>query len=329
MSYKPFLTYDAQLEKLKNKNIIISDKCVAKSILQDVSYYTLINGYKNSYLMDSDTECFIEPISIERLFKIHILDSNICNILLKYILFVERSLKTKLSYVVAESFSEFEDIYLRKELYSNSSGNRHKVLKGLNKALNGNDSIMTHYKTKFHIPPWILVTALSFNKAIGWYSILPSDKKTIIVNNFFKNTILNIEEKKQLFKKCLDILLEFRNNTAHGKRTFASNSKIELPKVPLYKIINEEILTYEEYREYKTGIYATIISLFLLLDQDQYLEQLSLDIYLFIKNTAESEKDIESIVNFPSEIIDRMFKFRILKYDYWKNMCRIISLYKQ
>lgn len=42
-----FLTYDEQLEKLQNeKELTITDLAYAKNILQQIGYYSLIDGYK-------------------------------------------------------------------------------------------------------------------------------------------------------------------------------------------------------------------------------------------------------------------------------------------
>ena len=44
---KIFLSYDQQIEKLKNeKNLQIDDEAYAKEILRQTSYYSLIGGYK-------------------------------------------------------------------------------------------------------------------------------------------------------------------------------------------------------------------------------------------------------------------------------------------
>ena len=43
---KPFITYTAQVEKLKNeKNLIITDDDFAVESLQNISYYALIGAY--------------------------------------------------------------------------------------------------------------------------------------------------------------------------------------------------------------------------------------------------------------------------------------------
>ena len=47
---KIFLSYDQQIEKLKNeKNLQIDDEAYAKEILRQTSYYSLIGGYKDIF----------------------------------------------------------------------------------------------------------------------------------------------------------------------------------------------------------------------------------------------------------------------------------------
>mgnify|MGYP000072594201 CR=1 FL=1 len=47
---KIFLSYDQQIEKLKNeKNLQIDDEEYAKEILRQTSYYSLIGGYKDIF----------------------------------------------------------------------------------------------------------------------------------------------------------------------------------------------------------------------------------------------------------------------------------------
>ena len=48
---KPFITYTAQVEKLKNeKDLVITDDDFAVESLQNISYYALIGGYKHPFI---------------------------------------------------------------------------------------------------------------------------------------------------------------------------------------------------------------------------------------------------------------------------------------
>ena len=54
---KIFLSYDQQIEKLKNeKNLQIDDEEYAKEILRQTSYYSLIGGYKDIFKKSNNQE---------------------------------------------------------------------------------------------------------------------------------------------------------------------------------------------------------------------------------------------------------------------------------
>ena len=95
---KPFKTYDQQIEILRSRNIIINDIDFAKKALCNCSYYALINGYKNTFLSVKGSDKFIEGTKFEHLYTLYFLDTSLNQILFKYILHIERSLKSKISY---------------------------------------------------------------------------------------------------------------------------------------------------------------------------------------------------------------------------------------
>ena len=61
---KPFKTYDEQVSILKSRNVYIKNEEIVKQCLTDISYYSLINGYKD--LFDSDINGkFSYPVPFE------------------------------------------------------------------------------------------------------------------------------------------------------------------------------------------------------------------------------------------------------------------------
>lgn len=106
---KPFKTYTEMIDILQSRNIVISDKNFAEMALSNFSYYSLINGYKNTFLQMPGTDKFIEGTKFEELYTLHTIDVNLNNFLFKYILYIERSLKSKLSYLVSEQFGVYTD----------------------------------------------------------------------------------------------------------------------------------------------------------------------------------------------------------------------------
>ena len=112
---RPFLTYEEQIEHLRTKhNLLISDEQFAKDILSNISYYDLVNGYKDS-LMNNDK--FKPGTSIEFLYLFYLFDKNFQNIIFKNSLIVENSFKNKLAYMLADKISEHQDYYLSSKYY--------------------------------------------------------------------------------------------------------------------------------------------------------------------------------------------------------------------
>lgn len=68
---KPFITYTAQIEKLKTeKNLIITDTDFAVESLQNISYYALIGGYKHPFI-DIHTRKYINDACFENIISYH------------------------------------------------------------------------------------------------------------------------------------------------------------------------------------------------------------------------------------------------------------------
>lgn len=85
---KPFKTYDEQLSIMESRNIIINDRDFARRILSSLSYYTIINGYKNTFLSIPGTDNFSEGTNFNDLYTLHMIDTNLNTIILKNIFFV-------------------------------------------------------------------------------------------------------------------------------------------------------------------------------------------------------------------------------------------------
>ena len=86
---KPFMTYSQLISLMESRNIIVKDKAYAAHVLRNLSYYTLVNGYKNSFLYSPTTDSFVEGTTFEELYTLHMIDTSLSNIVLKNILLIE------------------------------------------------------------------------------------------------------------------------------------------------------------------------------------------------------------------------------------------------
>lgn len=309
---KPFKTYDELIDKMIEKHIIVEDKQFAKQALLNCSYYNLVNRYQHILASPSDPTKFVQGVTFEQLYTLYTLDMSLSNILLKYILYIEKSLKSKLSYVVSEAFGEsttssdgtYKTLsgYLDRKNYSTSNKLRDNTIRKIFAVLdyaqdphsyrikyNKKEYIsesLKHYASKHnHIPPWILTTSLMFGQVENWYSILKSSEKTEVVKSFIPASDLSDEEKKEFLKKSLVLLRSFRNSIAHGGQ-ITKPYKDKIPKMQLV-LLSHGLLNNHDYMNSKSaqsGIHALICTIIALIN-DEYLESSIIqDLYtLFIE----------------------------------------------
>lgn len=325
---KPFKTYEQQINLLISRNVVINDYDFAKNALSSFSYYTLINGYKNTFLLEAGTDSFIPNTNFKDLYTLHIIDSNLNNIILKNILFAERFLKTRLAYLISQNYGVYTDPYdmsncnpddyLFRDNYRAGYG-RNNILKSIKESLTSpqaNSSVVHYMQHKNHVPAWILVTNIPFGLTIKWYDILKSEDKTIICNEFISDDSLSIEDKKEFLKIAISLLREYRNKIAHGHRAFSIQGLPVLPKRQLLAL-SHEIITEAEYNTNmgKSDLFAVILSCFILINDRYVLANFYRDLQYTLEpyiNAKMHDQSILEILGLPADILMRLDK--LLEY---------------
>ena len=320
---KPFKNYDELINLLKSRNVLIDDFEYAKRCLSEYSYYDLINGYKSLYPTDSN-ERFINPIPFSEFIYLHIFNSIFCNVILKYILIIEKSFKFKLAYLISEKYGVQTDIfdsantdpvdYLCRDNYRKSH-DRNNILKKIKAhVVNNKDSNLSvsHYlENHNHLPCWILISAIPLGLTIKWYDILRDEDKTNICNEFIKNDTLDIEEKKEFLKKGLQILKDYRNMIAHGHRIFNDAVGYVLPKKQTLEL-SKGMLTKSDYTEGlgTKDIFAVVIIISSLLESHTnaiFLTEI-LSVFPSNKFILSSGNSLLSTLNLPDDFPQRIKK---------------------
>lgn len=330
---KPFKTYDELIELMISRNIEISDRQFAKKVLSNISYYTLVNGYKNTFLSANGDNMFTPGTRFEELYTIHIIDSNFSSILLKYILYIERSLKSKISYIIAQNYGVYTDFsvpvssdlsdYLCLYNYGSSTGHRRNVLKRIKECVKSTKGALSldHYlQNKNHVPPWILIKNVSFGLSIKWYGILKDSDKSYVCENFMPSAMLALQGKKEFLIKALNILKDYRNNMAHGHRTFENITNNELPKKPLLSLASL-LITESEYISNlgRSDPYSVVIAISVLLNDPYLMNNFVRDLILLFQDYIKSnilfcEKTVLEVFGMPGDIFDRMSIFSHHRY---------------
>lgn len=110
MERKPFLTYEQQVEKLRSKELKISDEEYAVCLLKKYSYFDLISGYKSPFKMKNGK--YKANVAIEDIYALYCFDDKLRALILRYVLKIEKHIKSLISYSFCEEYGEDQSQYM-------------------------------------------------------------------------------------------------------------------------------------------------------------------------------------------------------------------------
>ena len=119
----------------------------------------------------------------------------------------------------------------------------------------------------------------------------------------------------------LNLLQEYRNNIAHGNRTFQSNVRTELTKNHLLEAVDKRVLTDSEFLSGigKKDLFAVMISIAILINDSLLLDQYIFDLenlimpYVRTKQQLSPRGDIFKTLNIPENVIGRLLNILSIK----------------
>ena len=253
-----------------------------------------------------DGTCF------EEIYALYNFDCNLRNIILKYLLKIENTLRALISYYF--SMAHGNDNYLKIDSFENFDGTNVSIDKKieqikyiqeliiniqqkLSKSMTTKEYIK-HYMGKYgFVPLWVLINIFSFGDLCKFLSLM-KQKERVEISKYYN---CKEEELIQYFK----LMNYFRNLCAHDERIYNT-------RVPKYLYIKDclyhEMLEIERkngmYRQGKHDLYALIIVFKILLDKNDF-NTLYNKIYGGLKSLETKIKTIDineilTIMNFPN-----------------------------
>lgn len=153
-----FMSYEQQLNKLQNeKSLIIPNLEDAQKILEEISYYSLIVGYKNLFLHPASRK-YKYGVTFDEIVAFYHFDEQLRSLFLKYILQVERHLKSLISYHFSDRYGESQTEYLNPHNfeYAKHAKQVTRLIKSLTKtiAYPSNYRYISHHVQKYHNVPF-------------------------------------------------------------------------------------------------------------------------------------------------------------------------------
>jgi len=264
---KKFQTYQQQLHILEHDNqLTIPDAEYAKKMLEEISYYSLISGYKHLFKHKASKK-YIHGVTFDELVSFYYFDEELRTLFLKYILHVERHMKSMFSYHFCEKHGEHQMYYLDVNSYNYNTKNQ-KQIQRLVRSLQNAISAPSKYAYINHIayihhnvPLWVATNALTFGQISKMYQYATTDLRTKISKNFD-----NISEKK--LHQFITIIARCRNVCAHGERLFSFRINETIPDTQLHKKLQIPQKN-GNYQHGKQDLFAVVIALrYLISNQD-------------------------------------------------------------
>lgn len=265
---KPFITYTAQIEKLKNdKNLIISDLDFAVESLQNISYYALIGGYKQPFI-DIHTRKYINNARFEDIVALYEFDEELRGIFFKYLCRVERRIRSSISYHFCEKHGERQEEYLKPVNYNTLP----KYKKGVEKLIhmldvmakqNKDHEYIVYQRNKYHnIPLWVMMNTLTFGQISKMFEFLPQNMQGTICRDF-----TNVKKNEMI--KYLKVLTLYRNVCAHNERLFSYRTFIDIPDTILHEKL-DILKNGSKFIYGKNDLFSVVIAFLYLLPKSDF-----------------------------------------------------------
>jgi abortive infection bacteriophage resistance protein len=311
---KPFKTYDEQLKKLQTDyQLTIVDWNAGINILKSLSYYDLVNGYKDYFMIGG---VYKEGTTIDYLYAFLLFDKQIQNILFKYSQHVENNFKNNLAYTMSKNFGVSVVDYLNKNNFIADKKRQQKLketIANIHKTISNKEDNPTKYycEKHNHVPPWILFRNLTFNITIDLYSFLKDLEKREIYEEYFDSNKLTRIESLELMKSTITIIRRFRNKIAHNLKAISHIDMTHLNFKALKKVLPVSLTSNFKYANYNNNMYIMILCLILLIKDKSILKLFIKDLSIAF-NTPKIPQitvDYMAISKLPNNFIDLVNQF--------------------
>lgn len=224
MGNKPFKTYDEQINILKSRGLIFDSETDAKIFLEANSYYNVINGYKEAFIIKPE-ERYMPDTKFEYIKALYLFDKKLRHSILSILLEIETELKSVVAYEFAKAHGECG--YLAPDNFRAGKedfvARLQQHIEDWKSSSNISYQNIKHYATLHgEIPVWVLCSHLNLSDLSKFYAnMLPTDQQAVC------DHLVAINSKPfntQFLYRGLWILSEIRNLCAHNQRLYTFRS---------------------------------------------------------------------------------------------------------
>lgn len=299
---KPYLSIEQQIRNLvDSKKLIINNEEYAKEILTDIGYFSLIGGYKSSFV-NLTTRKYDIPTKFEDIVDLYRFDEKLRELTFAYLNKIEQKVQQLISDSFCSSYGENQNNYLNSNYYSTNpkyTEQINKLINILDKIANNNtdhEYLIHHRKAYGNVPLWVTTHAMTFGQISNMYMFLNQRERTKV-----SKVYPNVSEKT--LEQYLSALTLFRNTCAHEERLFSYRlTKRSFPDTPLHKKMNLP-KKGAQYSMGKRDYFGLVIAFRYLLRKEEFLsfkKSLKKLIDTYCKNTTRiSKEDLLNTMGMP------------------------------
>lgn len=189
------------------------------------------------------------------------------SLFLKYILQVERHLKSMISYFFCEKYGEDQTEYLNPKHfeYTKHPKQINRLISSLNKtiATPSNYRYIAHHVSKYHnVPLWVATNAMTMGQVSAFYQYMSNDLQVKVSKAYPNYTEKQLHQFITIIAKC-------RNVCAHGERLYSFKTSDMIPDTLLHQklSINKQ---KNLYLQGKNDLFAVVIALRYLIGTDEF-----------------------------------------------------------
>jgi abortive infection bacteriophage resistance protein len=215
MATTPFhkvpLTYDAQLQLLVDRGLIIDNKAKALFLLENISYFRL-SGYWFPLLADKPNHVFKTGGTFNAAFQLYCFDKELRKLLLSELEKIEVAVRAKMIYILSHEHGPFW--FQNPGLFRNPGKHENLLSKISDEYSRSDEEFIEAFRRNYSdpLPPsWMILEITSFGTLSQLYSLLnPGRNKRDIANHFgLPDTV---------FSSWLHSIVYLRNVCAHHAR---------------------------------------------------------------------------------------------------------------
>lgn len=251
-------------------NIDTIDEKFAIQSFQTYGYFDLVNNYKNDIRIVQRTK----QLTIEHLLAIREIDNDLQSLIFKYLIQIENTFKSRLSYLLAQEFGVSKDDYTDCTKYKNHIAAR-RVFNNIEgkKHIDFNKNPAKHYLNKYgDIPPWVYLKHIPLGDTKNIYKELKSIHKIEIIKGVMPFLDETDNFKMQCFKEHLDYIHDFRNSIAHGGKLLNYVSIKKVQPQHYTKILLKTVISNRDIHLYEKKLYQLLLTITILIS-DNYLRE--------------------------------------------------------